>query len=162
MSDTVFRKLVSVSVGEDSDGPSVALIELSAVEIRRIRRLAKAAKNLMVTAIEDYGVPTEFFTGDYTNPNDVTDKTTIEECGLLINDDNEVTATLAKGRLAGASVHSEYTFNCLKSLLESWEHSVDCERMCVDRDSFHYRGYLRNCDVSWSTDSIMISELPVS
>jgi hypothetical protein len=158
----MFRKLIPVSGNNEyAESPSVALIELSVSEIKRIRRLSKAVQTIKATVIEDYNSPTEFFTGEYINPNDVTDKTPLKECGLLINDDNEVTAILAKRRLAGDSVTSPETFDELKKLLEPWEGSTECERICVDKDSFHYRGYIRHTDDSWSTDSIMIAELPI-
>jgi len=163
MRKIVFRKFVPVSVNNEyAEGPGIALIELSPVEIKRIRRLSKAVQTLKATVIEDYNSPAEFFTGEYENPNTVTDKTPLKECGLLINDDNPVTAILAKRRLAGNSVTSPETFDELKGLLESWEGAVECERICVDKDSFHYRGYIRHSDDSWSTDSIMIAELPTA
>jgi hypothetical protein len=161
MRQIIFRKFVPVSVSNDyADGPSVALIELSAVEIKRIRKLAKAAKTLSVTSIEDFNSPSEFFTGEYENPNAVTDKTSLKECGLLINDDNPVTAILAKRRLAGDSVGSENTIADLKSLLTPWESSSECERICIDKDSLYFQGYIRHTDDRWSTDSISIDYLP--
>jgi hypothetical protein len=163
MRKIVFRKFVPVSVANEyADGPSMVYVELSAIEIKRIRRLSKAAITLKVTAIEDYDSPAEFLTGEFEAPihNVVTDKTPLKECGLLINDDNPVTAILAKRRMAGDSVNSPETYEELKSLLTPWEGSVECERIHIDKDSFYYRGYIRHSDDSWSTDSISISELP--
>lgn len=165
MRKIIYRKFLPVSVNNEyADGPSMALIELDAAEIKRIRRLSKAATTLKVTAIEDYGTPAEFFKGEFLGPINhvITDKTPLKECGLLINDDNPVTAIFAKRRLAGDSVNSVETYEELKSLLEPYEGSVECERIHIDKGSFYYRGYIRHTDDSWSTDSIMISDLPAT
>jgi len=165
MREIVYRKFIPVSVANEyADGPSVALIEISAGEVKRFRRLARAVEKLSVTSIEDFNSPAEFFTGEYENPgtvtDTVTDKTSLKECGLLINDDNPITAILAKRRLAGDSVNSENTIADIKSLLSPWEGTSECERVCIDKDSFYYRGYIRHTDDRWSTDSISIDYLP--
>jgi hypothetical protein len=162
----VFRKFVSVSVANEfAEGPDIAYVELTAKDIKRIRRLAKAVKTLKVTYIEEWGSPSELRTEDADCPItgvpiEVDDDTPVKDLPLLINDDNPVTVILAKRRMAGDSVESAETYAELLNIQPEWDGASECEFMKIAEDGFHYRGYIKHTDDSWSTDTIALNELP--
>jgi hypothetical protein len=162
----IFRKFVRVSVANEyAEGPEVAYVELTAKDIKRIRRLAKAIKTLKVTYIEEWGLPTELRKEDpdcpiTEVPFEVTDETPVTELPLLINDENPVTAILAKRRMAGDSVDSKQTYDELLALLPEWDGRSECDFMKISEYGCHYRGYIKHTDDAWSTDSISLDELP--
>lgn len=164
-----FRKLVPVHVNaEDAEGPELAVIELDEKQIKRIRQLATAVKTLKVSSIEDCDYPTALKTSEYEIPGTgwrqddtgVTDKTTLEEAALLINDDNPFISVLAKQRLAGHDVTSQETFEALCTVLPEWDGRSECERIRVTTDDVHYCGLLKNTSVEWETEGIPLKELP--
>lgn len=164
MREIIYRKFIPVSVtNEYADGPSLALVELSARYVKRILKLANAAKTLDVAGIKDFDSPTEFFGScdfEFPSINPITNDTPLKKCGLHINDDNPIIALYAKRRLAGKLIDDEEAYEEIKTLLTSWDGAIDCERIHIEKDCFYYQGYLKHSDVSWSTDSIMVDSLP--
>jgi hypothetical protein len=166
-----FRKIVPVTVNDEwAEGPALAVIELDEKQIKRIRLLAATVKKLKAYCIQDWDYPSALKNSDYEDPETlsdktddtviVTDKTTPDEAALLINDDNPFIAIKAKHVLAGNKANGPEAFAELCEKLTDWDGSMECERIKVSNDDFHYIGYIKHSNVSWETDGIPLKDLP--
>ena len=162
MGPIVYKRIVQThTAGDLDDTPDYAVIELDRAQVKRIQRLAKAVKSLNVTYIEEFDCSTLLMNGDAQDPGVVTDKTTPKKAALLINDENPVTALLAKNILAGHKPTSMETLTDIQTtLLTEWDGRTDCDMLKVSNDDFYYHGYIKHTDLSWSTEGIPLSELP--
>jgi len=169
--DKIFWKIVPVYVNDDNaDGPEYAIINLDASQIKRIHKLATAAKKLKIAYIEDWDCSAELMTSEidfvehiFSEENPwkvVTDKTPLKKLGLLVNHENEIVKILVKQRLAGYSVHSQETLQELRSLMNAYEESVDCQTLQVSNNDLIYKGSLKHTNITYNTDGISLKDLP--
>lgn len=157
-----FTKIVPVHVNNEyEDGPSYAIINLSAKQIKRILQLSKAVKDLKVTYIEEWDSPEALVCceTEIKDTGAVTDKTTPKEAVILINDDNAVTALYAKNILAGNKPSSQEAQDNLRSLFKDWDGRSGCDMLKVSANYFHYKGIFRHSDVTWETEGIPLDKL---
>lgn len=159
-----YARIVPVHYDGEGDGPTHAYVYLDEKHIRRIHQLAAAVKKLKAAYIEDWDYVEALlsYSDDYVDESTtVTDKTTLSQAGLLINDDNPLTALYARNILKGYKPSSKEAQDDLREkLFRDWDGSSDCELLQVSNDDFHYRGCIKHTDVNWSTDGIPLKDLP--
>jgi hypothetical protein len=152
---------VSIYGGDLSDALDTAIVELSKEEIRRILLLAQTVKEIKAKYIADNArMPTlGHCDEEIKNPGLVTDKTSYEKVGLLINHKSEIVRILAKHRLAGHSIYSPETLADLRTLITPWDGRSECDKLIVTDTDFYYTGIVRNTEAHWETDCIPLKDL---
>jgi hypothetical protein len=171
MAKKIFWRIVPVYLSDDNvDGPAYAIINLDAAQIKRIRQLAKAVKDLKVTYINEWDSSPEMMNseldlGGHTfseeNPwKVVTDRTSMKKLGLLVNHENELVRIMVKQRLSGYSVHSQETLQEIRAHMKEYEESLEAQLLEVSSNDFHYSGYLKHTDIRYSTEGIPLKDLP--
>lgn len=170
MAKKIFWRIVPVYLSDDNaDGPEYAIINLDAAQIKRIRQLAKAVKDLKVTYISEWDSSPEMMTseldlGGHTFSEDpwkvVTDRTSMKKLGLLVNHEHELVRIMVKQRLAGYSAHSQETLQEIQAHMTEFEQSLEAQLLEISNDDIHYTGYLKHTEIRFNTEGILLKDLP--